>query len=253
MPSPPAAQLSFPSRLQDELISSSICGIASPSGGRRTEKCRQSAPIMEPAPGERLLRFVGDRIRFTSAPRPGAWLARAAADQSRPRRRAPARNYRRTRRRAGSPMPHGGTCRCKKTPASGKLNCRSLKRATSRPRPICLTKNWQHWPDGPDVGIPVHPDFARTANTIYCAFTRLFGPTKICRPPRDENGGADQGARRGEFCRLPPSGTFRDLTRQLPFIVHRSAAASSICCRSIPRPPPMRASAGSAALMPRWI
>jgi starch synthase (maltosyl-transferring) len=39
-------------------------------------------------------------------------------------------------------------------------------------------KNWQHWPDGPDVGISVHPNFARTANTIYCAFTRLFGATK---------------------------------------------------------------------------
>jgi hypothetical protein len=39
-------------------------------------------------------------------------------------------------------------------------------------------KNWQHWPDGSDVGISVHPNFARTANTIYCAFTRLFGATK---------------------------------------------------------------------------
>jgi hypothetical protein len=39
-------------------------------------------------------------------------------------------------------------------------------------------KGWQHWPEGPDVGISVHPDFCRTANTIYCAFTRLFGATR---------------------------------------------------------------------------
>ena len=34
-------------------------------------------------------------------------------------------------------------------------------------------RDWQHWPDGPDVGISVHPDVYRTANTIYCAFPAL--------------------------------------------------------------------------------
>jgi glycogen debranching enzyme/glycosidase len=36
-------------------------------------------------------------------------------------------------------------------------------------------RGWQHWPGGPDVGVSVHPDRYRTGNTIYCAFTRLFG------------------------------------------------------------------------------
>src|ERR1035438_253777 len=47
-------------------------------------------------------------------------------------------------------------------------------------------KGWQHWPDGPDVGISVHPNFGRTANAIYCAFTRLFGATKNLSSPRDK-------------------------------------------------------------------
>src|ERR1700690_1703874 len=47
-------------------------------------------------------------------------------------------------------------------------------------------KGWQHWPDGQDVGISVHPNFARTANTIYCAFTRLFGAAKNLSSTRDD-------------------------------------------------------------------
>ena len=38
---------------------------------------------------------------------------------------------------------------------------------------------WQVWPAGPDAGLTVHPDGYRTADTIYCAFTRLFGDMKL--------------------------------------------------------------------------
>src|ERR1019366_1280127 len=83
-------------------------------------------------------------------------------------------------------------------------------------------KNWQHWPDGADVGISVHPNFARTANTIYCAFPRLFGPTKNLPSARDEKLEAQIKAFDGKnFVVIPPSGKLRDLTRQLPFIVNR--------------------------------
>ena len=81
-------------------------------------------------------------------------------------------------------------------------------------------KNWQHWPDGADVGISVHPNFARTANTIYCAFPRLFGATRNLASARDEKLEAQIQPLDGkDFTVIPPSGKLRDLTRQLPHIV----------------------------------
>jgi hypothetical protein len=82
-------------------------------------------------------------------------------------------------------------------------------------------KGWQHWPDGPDIGISVHPDFARTANTIYCAFTRLFGATKNLPSTRDDKLEARLRQLDERGCAvIPPSGKLRDLARQLPHIVH---------------------------------
>jgi predicted glycogen debranching enzyme len=83
-------------------------------------------------------------------------------------------------------------------------------------------KNWQHWPDGADVGISVHPNFARTANTIYCAFTRLFGATKNLASTADEKLDAQLKALEANgYATLPPSGKFRDLAKQLPHIVNK--------------------------------
>lgn len=90
-----------------------------------------------------------------------------------------------------------------------------------RAKPYLLDSNrWQHWPDGPDAGISVHPNFARTANTIYCAFTRLFGATKSMAATRDEKLDAQLKALDAKnFTAIPPSGTLRDLTKQLSHIV----------------------------------
>ena len=83
-------------------------------------------------------------------------------------------------------------------------------------------KSWQHWPEGPDAGISVHPDFARTANTIYCAFTRLFGATKNLPVVRDDKLEAQLRSLESlGYAALPPSGKFRDLARQLPHIVQK--------------------------------
>ncbi len=68
----------------------------------------------------------------------------------------------------------------------------------------------------------MHPNFTRTANTIYCAFTRLFGATKNLAATADEK--LDVQLKSLEalgYATLPPSGTFRDLARQLPFIVNQ--------------------------------
>jgi len=79
------------------------------------------------------------------------------------------------------------------------------------------------WPEGDNVSINVHPAEYCCNNTIYNAFVRLFGQElrmdgsckdyaqhKKCRP-LEELG----------FTVIPPSGTFRDLARQLDFIIGR--------------------------------
>ncbi len=77
----------------------------------------------------------------------------------------------------------------------------------------------QHWPQGANAGVAVHPDSIRTANTIYCAFTRLFGESKSL--PGAQAPVAEEQARtldRLGYTVIPPSGTLRDLKRELPHI-----------------------------------
>ena len=80
----------------------------------------------------------------------------------------------------------------------------------------------QTWPTGDDVGISIHPDSCRTANLIYCAFPRMFGASKFLAstrdPLRDEQVAIfDQHG----WTVIPPSGTLRDLLRELPHICGR--------------------------------
>ncbi|HXF09869.1 MAG TPA: hypothetical protein VN625_03730, partial [Desulfuromonadaceae bacterium] len=180
-------------------------------------------PSMTPAPGDRLLRFVGDAVRFTLSDQNGAAngsrgflrtnLGRAAA------------------RRHEIISAHAGDV------AAAGISWRDLPMTFSNGAwqiEIPLTevgyfqakaylaneKKWQFWPNGPDVGIAVHPDFARTANTIYCAFTRLFGESRFLPFARDERLESQLKALDEiKFTVIPPSGTLRDLKRQLPHIV----------------------------------
>src|SRR6185503_14099783 len=77
----------------------------------------------------------------------------------------------------------------------------------------------QHWPHGDDVGVSVHPDRYRIGNTIYCAFTRLFGETKHAASTAN----AELDARLAQldargYTVIPQSGKIRDLIKELPFI-----------------------------------
>lgn len=80
----------------------------------------------------------------------------------------------------------------------------------------------QHWPGGDDFGVSVHPTTHRTANTIYCAWPRLFGDSKASKefidPDREKSLATwdEQG-----YNVIPPSGTFRDLQGALEHIVDR--------------------------------
>ena len=90
-----------------------------------------------------------------------------------------------------------------------------------RAKPYLLNSDHhQIWPEGSDSGVSVHPNFTRSANTIYCAWIRLFGDSKFLsntisqrsnphHQPLDEKG----------YSVIPPSGKIRDLIKELPHIV----------------------------------
>jgi predicted glycogen debranching enzyme len=178
---------------------------------------------MEPAPGERLLRFVGDRVCFAlrdGGGRPG-WRALLRTNLGR------ASTLRREiiAAHAGGAVPAGASWRdlpMQKTGDGWQIELSLAEAGYFKAKAYLLDpKGWQHWPDGPDIGLSVHPDFVRTANTVYCAFTRLFGATKNLSSTRDEIP-EDQFRQLDErgCAVIPPSGKLRDLARQLPHIVH---------------------------------
>jgi starch synthase (maltosyl-transferring) len=179
-------------------------------------------PVMAPPPGERLRRFVGDRVRFTlraGAARPG-WRALLRTNLG----RAAARRHEIIAAHAGGAAPAGASWRdvpMQQTADGWQLELPLAEAGWFQSKAYLLDeKNWQHWPDGPDVGIAVHPNFTRTANTIYCAFPRLFGATQNLASARDEKLEAQTRAlEEKNFTVIPPSGKLRDLTRQLPHIV----------------------------------
>lgn len=180
---------------------------------------------MLPAPGARLLKFVGDRIRFEL--RNGDGHSHPAHCQARMRTnlgRASVINQEileaQTRKRpfGGAswhdlPMHRDGEVWWIELPLTEigyfSAKCYFLDESGQ-----------QFWPDGPDAGVSVHPDGYRTANTIYCAFTRMFGESRHLRVIAGDPGletalVLDQQG----YAVIPPSGKFRDLARQLPHII----------------------------------
>lgn len=77
----------------------------------------------------------------------------------------------------------------------------------------------QIWPHGPDIGITVHPDEYRSRNTIYCAFTRMFGETKTAISTATELDPLLARLDKLGYTVIPSSGKFRDLIKELPHIV----------------------------------
>ena len=181
---------------------------------------------MSPVTGERLLRFVGDQLRFSiraagNCPPKKNWTARLRTNLG----RAEARRREIIAAHAGDVMAAGASWRdvlMQPTADGWQVELPLAETGFFQAKAYLLDeKNWQHWPDGPDVGISVHPDFARTANTIYCAFTRLFGATKNLAVADATLEPQLKSLEALGYATLPPSGKFRDLTRQLPFIVQK--------------------------------
>jgi starch synthase (maltosyl-transferring) len=177
---------------------------------------------MTPAPGERLLRFVGDRARFTlqAGAEQAGWRALLRTNLG----RAAARRREIIAAHAGGAAAAGASWRdvpMRKTADGWHIDLPLAEVGWFKAKAYLLDeKNWQHWPDGADVGISVQPNFARTANTIYCAFPRLFGATGNRASARDEKLEAQiRPLDAKSFTVIPPSGKLRDLARQLPHIV----------------------------------
>src|SRR5437773_530411 len=181
------------------------------------------SPVMTPAPGSRLLHFVGDRVRFELrdrdyTPLPQGWRAMLRTNLGRV---AMLRREIIHARTFGLP-PAGAAWRDlpMRPHADGRW---ALDLPVSEPgffkakAYLVDPRGWQHWPDGPDAGLSVHPNAYRTANTIYCAFTRLFGETKALRVMADARKEKDLTLlENAGYTVIPNSGKLRDLTKNLP-------------------------------------
>ncbi len=182
---------------------------------------------MTPAPGDRLQRFVGDRVRFFLKAPGGCdamqgWQARLRTNLGRAEvlRREILQAHTMGLPLAGAswrdlPMEEEGNGWALELPLA-ETGFFKAKAYLTDPR------GWQHWPIGLDVGLAVHPDSYRTANTIYCAFARMFGETRSARNAHEEKrerflAELDQNG----YTVIPPSGKLRDLTRLLPHIIER--------------------------------
>ncbi|MBM3839082.1 MAG: amylo-alpha-1,6-glucosidase [Verrucomicrobia bacterium] len=182
-------------------------------------------PEMYPSPGERLLRFVGDTVRFTLRGRGGQALP--------PGFRAVLRT---NLGRAATLREEVIHSHAKELPFAGAswrdiplepvghewgVELSLVEVGFFKAKPYAVDpQGRQFWPDGPDVGITVHPNDYRTANTIYCAFTRLFGEKKTAPTTSAETWEAQVGKldKQG-YAVIPPSGKLRDLLRELPHII----------------------------------
>ena len=182
--------------------------------------------IMSPAAGERLLRFVGDKIVFSLRAGKNSASHKMRARLRTNLGRAAARRREIIAAHAGGAVVANSSWRdvpMQKTAEGWQIELPLAEVGYFKAKAYLLDeKNWQHWPDGSDVGISVHPNFTRTANTIYCAFTRLFGATKNLATTADAEVEAQlQSLAAQGYATLPPSGKFRGLMRQLPHIVQR--------------------------------
>ena len=186
----------------------------------------QPKPVLSPATGERLLRFVGDKIIFTLRDEKNFPPKNLRAFLRTNLGRAAARRREIISAHAGQAVVANSSWRdvpMQPTADGWKIELPLAEVGYFKAKSYLLDeKNWQHWPDGSDVGISVHPNFARTANTIYCAFTRLFGATKNLAATADETSDALLKSLEAlGYATLPPSGKFRDLAKQLPHIVNQ--------------------------------
>ena len=184
------------------------------------------SPTMVPAPGARLQRFLGDCLSFElripgNAPRRN-WRAMLRTNLG----RAEVLRCEILKAHTHGLPPAGESWRdipMLRTQTGWRLELPLAEIGFFKAKAYLVDeRGWQHWPEGPDVGVSVHPDRHRTANIIYCAFPRLFGASKSAVTARDDRLEASlRHLDNGGFAVVPPSGKLRDLERELPHIFQR--------------------------------
>jgi len=182
--------------------------------------------VMTPEPGERLLRFVGDQISFRlsvgGGPLPEGWQARLRTNIGR------GDSLRREIILAQAGRLPLAQAAWRDVPMKCRngvwTHCLSLtETGFFKAKAYAVDENGrQYWPEGPDFGVSVHPDAYRTANTIYCAFPRMFGDSRTAKSTVDEKlehvlASLDEDG----YTVIPPSGKLRDLIEHLPHIIDR--------------------------------
>jgi starch synthase (maltosyl-transferring) len=182
-------------------------------------------PSMTPAPGERMLRFVGDTVSFSLRRTDGDTLPGCRAMLRTNLGKAAATREEIISSYAGKRPMSVAFWRDmpmqRETDGSWTITLPVTEVGYFRAKAYLVDPlGRQIWPDGPDCGISSHPDSYRTANTIYCAFTRMFGESKAARTTKDEV--LEKKMRelddRG-FTVIPSSGKLRDLKKELPHII----------------------------------
>jgi starch synthase (maltosyl-transferring) len=184
-------------------------------------------PVMTPAPGERILRFVGDVVQFQLRgadqvlPQNGRAILRTNLGKAVTLRKEIISTY--SGKRPLSIAFWRDIPMQRQPDGSWLLELPVTEPGYFKAKAYFVDAfGRQLWPDGPDLGICCHPSDYRTGNTIYCAFPRMFNSTKTDRTTRDavlEKKMKDldeQG-----FTVIPPSGKMRDLQRELPHIMGR--------------------------------
>ncbi|MDP2989882.1 MAG: glycogen debranching protein, partial [Kiritimatiellota bacterium] len=211
-----------------------------------------------PAPGQHRLAFCGDMIEFTlrlSSPEQGEARLRTNIGHAETARREIIREAAEHQKRLAEdwfdiPMTRVDDRLYRLTLPlleTGHFEAKALflPEGASQPR----------WPEGTNTVINVHPAEYCCANSLYNAFVRQFGQERPARPPatleRSDCGQAVlsvsqriaggrtplaftpgqtkgiQALQANDYAVIPPSGTFRDVIRQLDFIIGR------LHCRSL--------------------
>ncbi len=183
------------------------------------------ALVMEPAADGRVICYVGDRLRFRlhradGLPRGEGWRAFLRTNLGRGTRLKQEVITARERPRRGD-ISSWRDIPMEETEGEWALELTFTEVGYYQAKAYATDdQGWQVWPDGADCGISVHPDRCRTANTIYCAFPRLFGKTRGLSTTSDSR--LEARLRRldqQEYAVIPPSGKLRDVTSAVPHIV----------------------------------
>jgi len=179
----------------------------------------------KPAPGVSFLMHRGDTLTFTlslNPPRQGEAFLRTNTGHAAIARREIINQVRRHETPPGRdwsdvPMPQSDERRFQiRLPLSavGHFEAKAffIEKGDTNPK----------WPHGPNTVINVEPAFTCCANTVYNAFVRQFGAGKSGHGAPDAVLSPHiKMLDRAGYTVIPPSGTFRDVIRQLDFIIGR--------------------------------